>query len=240
MKKQSIVLFIALLASTAYLLSSCMNCIEGNGKMTSKEVKIGEITRIRLAADADVILVSDSGGTGSLKIDGESNIIEAFEFNVTGSTLRIRTEPCIRHHEPVTITIPVKTVDALTINGSGNFKANTMLHATDLELVVNGSGNIELQVEATNLENQVNGSGSILLKGSAQRQKTVINGSGSLESADFAAGKVHVTINGSGDCKVWATTSLSVNVRGSGNVYYKGAPDISTNIKGSGAVEKLQ
>jgi len=226
-----------MLAVSGYFLSSCENCLEGNGKMSSKTVKIGEITRIKLSADANVILVNDSGTT--LKIEGESNIIEAFEFKESDHSLKIRTEPCIRNHEAVTITIPVKALEMLTINGSGNFKSNSALRATDVELMVNGSGNIDLQLDAVNIENQINGSGSILLKGTAQRQKTVINGSGNLEAADFAAGKVQVTINGSGDCKVWATTSLSVNVRGSGNVYYKGAPDVSTNVKGSGSVEKM-
>ncbi len=239
MKKNYISLFVAFVVMTGFLLSSCEDCIEGNGKLTSKTIKVGDVKQIKLSGDANVVLTTDSSASGSIKIEGESNIIDVFQFDESGKSLKIKTEPCIRNHETVTITIPVKMIEMLTINGSGNFSSKSKLKASDLELVVNGSGNIELQVDAGNVSNQINGSGSIILKGTAQSHKTVINGSGNLEASDFATGAVHITINGSGDCKVLATTALSVKVRGSGNVYYKGSPNISTEVKGSGSVEKL-
>ena len=217
---------------------SCDDCISGNGEMTSSYIKIGDISQIRLSADADVILVPDS--IDSLKIEGESNIIDAYEFKESGRSLKIRTVPCILSHKNVTITVPVHLLESLTINGSGNIVSQSRLKAMDLQLGVNGSGDIDLDVEADNLTARINGSGDIKLRGSAKNQRINVNGSGDIEAEDFAAGKVSVTINGSGDCRVMATSELKVVVRGSGSVYYKGSPDITTEIKGSGSVEKLE
>jgi hypothetical protein len=220
------------------ILSSCNDCMEGNGKMATRTAKFTEITAINLSLSADVKLVADS--TGVVKIEGESNIIEAILLEQQGTRLRITAEPCISSNKPITITIPLKTVTDLQINGSGSIKSESKLSASDLELGINGSGDIEIQVDAANVKSQINGSGNIILKGAAQRHKIDVNGSGNMEAAGFPTGKVAVTINGSGDCKVFATTALAIIIRGSGNVYYSGAPDISSDIKGSGSLEKLK
>jgi len=231
-------MLVSIMLASVTSFISCDDCIGGNGEMTSRYIKIGDISQIRLSADADVILVPDS--IDSLKIEGESNIINAYEFKESGKILKIRTVPCILSHKQVTITIPVHLLESLTINGSGNIISQSRLRAMDLELGVNGSGDIDLEVEADNLVARINGSGDIKLKGSAKHQRININGSGDVEADSFAAGKVNVTINGSGDCRVMATSELKVVVRGSGSVYYKGSPDVTTEIKGSGSVEKLE
>lgn len=220
------------------ILSSCNDCIEGNGKMAKRTAKFTEITAINLSLSADVILVADS--TGTVIIEGESNIIEAITLEQKGTNLRITSEPCFSSNKPVTITIPMKTVSDLQINGSGSIKSVNNMAASDLELGINGSGDINIDVNAANVLSKINGSGNIILKGAAQRHKVDVNGSGSLEAENFPTGNVSITVNGSGDCKVFATTALGIKIRGSGSVYYSGAPDISSDIKGSGSLEKLK
>jgi hypothetical protein len=237
MKTRFLMLEIFALLVTGSLLTSCEDCITGNGKMITKYIKIGDITQIKLSGEANLILVADS--TDSLKIEGESNVIDVFEFDQSGKSLKIRSEGCILHHETVTITVPVRLLESLTLNGSGNISSSSTLHGMDLEIDLNGSGDINLGVDAENVESKINGSGNINLKGSAKNQHIQINGSGNVEASDFASGDVRVTINGSGDCKVMATSALKVVIRGSGNVYYKGSPDVSTEVKGSGTVGKL-
>lgn len=233
-----------LLSSTAFailltlVLSSCNDCMEGNGKMATRTAKFTEVTAVNLSLSADVKLVADSSGI--VKIEGESNIIEAIILEQQGTKLRITSEPCFSSNKPITITIPMKTVTDLQINGSGSIKSTSKMGASDLELGINGSGDIDLEVDAANVKSDINGSGNIILKGAAQRHKIEVNGSGNLEAENFPTGNVGITVNGSGDCKVMATTALAIKVRGSGNVYYSGAPDISSDIKGSGSLQKIK
>jgi hypothetical protein len=233
-----------LLSSTAFailltlVLSSCNDCMEGNGKMATRTAKFSEVTAVNLSLSADVKLVADSSGI--VKIEGESNIIEAIILEQQGTKLRITSEPCFSSNKPITITIPMKTVTDLQINGSGSIKSTSKMGASDLELGINGSGDIDLEVDAANVKSDINGSGNIILKGAAQRHKIEVNGSGNLEAENFPTGNVGITVNGSGDCKVMATTALAIKIRGSGNVYYSGAPDISSDIKGSGSLQKIK
>jgi len=228
--------FMAIMLSL--VLSSCNDCMEGNGKMATRTAKFTEITSINLSLGADVKLVNDS--TGTVKIEGESNLIEAIVLEQTGTKLRITSEPCISSNKPITIKIPMKLVSELQINGSGSIKSESKMLASDLELGIDGSGDIDIDVNATNVKSKINGSGNIILKGAAQRHKIDVNGSGSLEAENFPTGNVAISINGSGDCKVMATTALSIDIKGSGSVYYSGAPDISSDIKGSGSLQKLK
>ena len=220
------------------ILSSCMDCMEGNGKMATRTAKFTEITAISLSLSADVKLVADSSGI--VKIEGESNIIEAIILEQQGTKLRITSEPCISSNKPITITIPMKTISDLQVNGSGTIKSDSKMSASDLELGINGSGDIDLDVDAGNVMSKINGSGNIILKGAAQRHKIDVNGSGNVEAENLPTGNVAITVNGSGDCKVCATTALGIKIRGSGSVYYSGTPDISSDIKGSGSLEKIK
>ena len=222
----------------AMILASCSDCMEGNGKMASRTVKMSEINAVSLNICADVKLLADSSGTVTL--EGESNIIEAIKLEQNGTKLRITSDPCFSTNKPITITIPMKSVSDLQINGSGSIKSESRMSSDDLELGINGSGDIDLQVDAVNVLSKINGSGNINLNGAAQRHKLEINGSGNMEAQNFPTGNVSITVNGSGDCKVTATTALSIKIRGSGSVYYSGSPDISSDIKGSGSLEKIR
>jgi len=220
------------------LFSSCIDCLEGNGKIATRSAKFSEITAISLGLSADVFLVSDSSDI--VKIEGESNLIEAIILEQRGTKLKITSEPCISSSMPIKITIPVKTLTDLQINGSGSITSENKLSASNLDLGINGSGDINLNIDAANLMSQINGSGNIIMKGSAQHHKITVNGSGNVEAADMPTGKVSIVVNGSGDCKVMATTALAIKIRGSGSVYYSGSPDISSDIKGSGSIEKIK
>lgn len=238
MSKRLVFLIGILAVMLSVVLSSCNDCMEGNGKMATRTARFTEITAINLAIGADVKLVADS--SGMVKIEGESNIIEAILLEQKGTNLRISSEPCFSANKPITITIPMKNVSDLQINGSGSIKSESKMSASDLELGINGSGDIDLEVDATNVMSKVNGSGNINLKGAAQRHKIEVNGSGDVNAENFPTGNVAITVNGSGDCKVFATMALGIKIRGSGNVYYSGAPDISSDIKGSGSLEKMK
>jgi hypothetical protein len=229
---------ILIIACLTFTINACMNCIHGKGEVKTHMVPPEEFTGIRLNADADVYLLSDSGK--EIRIEAQDNIAANLEIKVRDGLLRIRFHDCIETNEPVKIYIPVKMIENLQINGSGNIETMSPLTAKTLALKINGSGNLKLKLNAETIFSEINGSGSIYLDGSAKQHKTLINGSGNLEAIGMPTGQTEITVNGSGSCKVFAINKLEVLVRGSGDVVYKGSPDISTSVKGSGSVNKLE
>lgn len=237
MKQTKLLLIVAILAITSGALTSCMNCISGKGDVKTHTMPLEAFTGIRLDGDADVFLVSDSSKV--ITIVAQDNVANNMEMKVRSGTLRISYRHCIKMHEPVKIYIPVKTIEELQIDGSGNMETKSQLTVKTLALKINGSGNLKLNLSAETIFSEVNGSGSIFLAGSAKHHKSQINGSGNLEAADLPTEKTEITVNGSGSCKVFAISKLEVLLRGSGDVVYKGSPDVSSTIKGSGSVHKL-
>lgn len=228
------------LVYTMLLVTSCFfNCEEGNRTLTHKSVKSSTIQSVKVSCDANVVLVADSSfSRDSIRVEAESNIIDLIRIDVRGESLRIESDRCYSSHIQPVIYIPVKNIEVLKVNGSGNITGRGKVKGSDVSLQVNGSGSIDLILETANLSSQINGSGDINLKGAAQKHKISVNGSGNLNTFDFVTGRTSITVNGSGDCRVTATTDLEVKVRGSGNVFYKGTPNINTNIAGSGSVSK--
>ncbi len=236
MKQAKLFLMIAILTMASGALTSCMNCIEGKGEVKTQTVPLEVFTGIKLECEANVFLVSDSSKV--ITIEAQDNVAKNIELKVRGGNLLIRYHKCITNGEPVSIYIPVKIIDELQINGSGNIETRGQLQAKKIELKINGSGNLKIKLTAESILSEVNGSGSIFLAGSAKENEARINGSGNLEAADLPTESTEITVNGSGSCKVFAISRLKVLVHGSGDVVYKGSPDISTTIKGSGSVRK--
>jgi hypothetical protein len=237
MKQTKIFLMFAIFILASSVLTSCMDCINGKGEVKIHTVPLEAFIGIRLDGDADVFLVSDSSKL--ITIEAQDNIANNIEMKVRNGILRIGYRDCISMHEPVKIYIPVKTVEDLAINGSGNIETRGQISAKTLALKINGSGNLKISLTAETIFSEINGSGSIFLAGSAQRHKNLINGSGNLEAEDLPTENTEITVNGSGSCKIFAIGKLEVLLRGSGDVAYKGSPDISTTIKGSGTVSKI-
>lgn len=219
------------------VIAACDDCIEGNGKMGTRTVRVNDITAVKLNLSADVTLVPDSA-EHEIVIEGESNIIKLVTIEQNAGRVRIGSEPCISTHKELKIKVPVSTLKDLQLNGSGNINSAFKVKTDDLELGINGSGNLDLDVDAQHIESQINGSGNILLKGTTVGHRIMINGSGNVEAENLASAGVKVTVNGSGDCKVLVTNDLEAIIRGSGNVYYSGSPKVQSEIKGSGSVER--
>jgi predicted small secreted protein len=237
MKKMKFALTLVVIAFASFTLTSCMNCIHGKGEVKTRTIPPETFTGIRLNADADVYLVSDS--SKEIRIEAQDNVADNLEMKVRNGSLHISFNRCIDTQEPVKIYIPAKMIEELQINGSGNIESKSAITAQTLALKINGSGNLKLNLSAGTIFSEINGSGSIFLNGSAKRHKTLINGSGNLEAEGLPTESTEITVNGSGSCKVFAISKLEVIVRGSGDVVYKGTPDVSTTIKGSGSVNKL-
>jgi hypothetical protein len=211
--------------------------MEGNNNVTSKTADFDDIQSVTLNLEADVQLVTDSGQP--VRIEGESNLLDIIILEQNGTSLRIYSEPCIHPHKSITILLPVKNLEELKLNGSGSITSKTLLKSTGLEIKINGSGDVNLNMEAADVYTKINGSGNVFLSGSAQSHDIKITGSGDLDATAFPTGKVDITVNGSGDCRVMATSKLAIKIRGSGSVYYGGSPDIDSDIKGSGSLQKI-
>lgn len=220
------------------LLGACedTNCIKGEGTVETRLLNLAPFSRIEANGDFKVYLLQ--GAEQKVEIRGEPNILDQVRTSISNNTWKITHETCVRKSKSVEVFITLPVLESLYLNGSGFIEGQQGFTTSDLDVAVNGSGRISLDVEATKVISRVTGSGKLNLEGNAPLYSINISGSGRAETFGLTSERVSATISGSGVAQVTASTALDVSISGSGIVYYRGDPSVSQQISGSGKVVK--
>lgn len=219
-----------------FLMASC-NCIEGEGPRLEEMRDVSYFDKIELRMSADVHLKQDSNL--KVQIRAQENILKVLETKVDGGKLIIEPKGnCIRTSGSIEVFISLPVLEALEVDGSGSFSSGGSFTLDNIDLEINGSGDIRLDLVANRIDTDISGSGGVWLSGTAQSHNIDINGSGNVKAFGLTSYRADVDVSGSGDCELQVHKKLDVRISGSGNVYYKGSPDIKTRVSGSGSVDK--
>ncbi len=236
-------IFFALLAS--FSLSGCFididddmgfdNCLRGTGPIVVEELDLSRIDAIDLQLPGKVYL--QQGPEQKVEVEGPANVVDYLERRVRGGLWEIGIEDrCVRNLESLRIYLTVPELIELRISGEGEIVSEGTLETDDLDLVIEGSGNIALNLIADDIDAEISGSGNLRLGGEADEITFEVTGSGDLQAFPLMARKGEVRISGSGDVELYITELLDVQITGSGDVLYKGSPSLNVSVSGSGGV----
>lgn len=218
--------------------SSCEPCLDGRGEIVSEVRELDDFSKLEIDVPAEIFI--HVGEFPKISIQTHTNIIGKIDTRIHSNTLTIDSRPCIGSVKKLRIDLVVTDLNSISLNGSGNVKFKSELKTDYIDVKVNGSGGVVIDLFANYVDARINGSGSIIAKGTTKNLKVKINGSGDFKALDLQAFETSVKINGSGDAKVNSKNKLYVEISGSGSVKYKGASQkIKTNITGSGEVTKI-
>ncbi|MFC1697905.1 head GIN domain-containing protein [Nanoarchaeota archaeon] len=210
---------IPIIALTIILISGCnLNCIGGSGNVISEERTISGFDSVQINGAGNVYYTQ--GELTPLIIEGDDNLLPEVATYVSGSTLVIDYKQCIRNHRPIEVTVSSENIKKLAIAGSGKIETMNEISTDNLEIKIEGSGNIKVKGEANNLN-------------------TIIQGSGKIETYDLLTQNSKALIQGSGNIHVNAQEELDVTIEGSGTVLYKGNPRTSQKVSGSGTIRNV-
>lgn len=239
--KKLITLSLILLASTQINAQWWGKSVKGNGEMKTETRDVGSYDGISVAGFFNVTLVA--GDEGKLTIEGESNLLDYIETEVSGGTLKIKVEKNqnlkTSWGKDIKIVVPFKDIDRVSLSGSGEIISKDLIKANNFEVSVSGSGDVNLEVEANNTESRVTGSGDLNLRGSTKDHIVKVTGSGDIEAGRFKADNVDAQVTGSGDIRVACEKSIKARVTGSGDIEYVGNPGKQdTKVAGSGDITR--
>lgn len=214
-----------------------MNCIKVKGSKVSTETRTPEaFTGIVLEIPAEVYV--KIGDDTKVEITAKRRVLDQILVIVDEDKLVLEYDTCISNPDSIIIFITTNEINLLRISGSGNISSKEVLQPDEIELKIDGSGDIYLKLEAGTIHAKINGSGDIHLEGSAKTLIAGINGSGDIRAAKLEASNAKVKINGSGDVKVHAVERLNVKINGSGDVRYAGDPELIESVNGSGSIKR--
>lgn len=213
--------------------------ISGSGTLKSETRNVSAFTGISLSLPAYVEV--RQGNIESVIIETDDNLLPLVETVVENGMLKIRSleKSTNLKTKKMKITVNAKTVDSLSVAGSGDIRADA-LKAGKLSVSISGSGDIHLKaVDSDALKVAISGSGDFSAGGKTNSMEASIAGSGDLKAGKLQATAVKVSIAGSGSATFWAKESLKSSIAGSGDVTYYGDAQVSSSVAGSGSVKRL-
>lgn len=226
--------FITLLLSVAICLPALSQ---------KRTVDVGNFSELSLGIPGTLYL--KQGSSNKVEIECDDDIFEEIEFEERGDRLAIKREGNWNwnngwRRSEVNVYVTMRTIEELSVSGSGSMESDGKLETDDVELSVSGSGDMELDMQSNEMEMRISGSGSIRLNGSAKEAQARISGSGRVKAEDLTVKYFSARISGSGSCYITATDEIEASISGSGSVYYSGDPDrVISNSSGSGKVRKM-
>jgi hypothetical protein len=213
---------------------------------TRDVIRVDEFTRISFRVPGKLYL--RQGATQKVEIEGDKDFIKELDIHVDGGRLVIGKEGNWKDwgwnwddDDKVNVYITMKTLEALSVSGSGDLIGETKFTADDLDLNVSGSGSLKLDADATgDVDADVSGSGHIELSGKCKNFGSTVSGSGRVSMNETIAAKAQFGVSGSGKIEASGSSQeVRANISGSGKVL---ARDLKTDIcdvriSGSGDVE---
>lgn len=184
------------------------------------------------------------GNKEGLRIEGDEEQINEIETVVESGVLKIRNKKRINNwnrsfNGRVNIYIDAKSLNAVTLSGSGDIEISGLVKSADLSNTISGSGSITLAADASNYSATISGSGGINIKGKTENAKIVVSGSGNFKGDNLKTGAASVRVSGSGNISIFAEKELDAAMSGSGNIRYAGNASVRSTKSGSGNIRKL-
>ncbi len=231
---------IAMAAILPLALASChdefMFGISGQGEIVQQTISTDNFDGFVSAIAADIYLAQ--GETLKVEIEAQQNIIDNIDLDqMSDGIWTIHFHEMVRYSKPVKIYITMPTLKLAGISGSGKIEGITpFINLDKLNLVISGSGNIDLETESKHLDALISGSGEMLLSGNTDKLSLLISGSGGFHGTGLATPKAETTISGSGSARFTVEEQLKALISGSGSIYYAGNPELDVHVSGSGRV----
>ncbi len=244
--KKKLILILSLLVITSSLLSACQlpftRVVQGSGVVVSETRDVSGFNAITLNGVGRLDIIQ--GGSESLEIEAEDNILKELTSDVQAGTLTLGYQDSfwvssVIPTKEIVYTLTVVDLTELTINGAGDVDIES-LQTDTMAMTINGAGQVEIDdLTAETLSVQISGTATIELAGQVTRQTVNIAGAGNYQAGDLQSSTASVKVEGLGNARVWAVETLTITISGSGAVSYYGSPELSQEISGLGDITHL-
>lgn len=201
--------------------------------------KLPAFSKLKTGGSWDVVI--QKGDSPEVKLESKNLDLDRVVTEVKNNTLDVYLQKGNYRNVDLKVYITYVDLESIQSGGSGNFKSQSDLEASELTISLSGSGDAHFEnLGADDLSIAMSGSGNVNIKGGKVGQITVEqSGSGNLRAIDLEADEASINKSGSGNVSLGVQDALSVRSSGSGNVQYRGNPSVNdVRISGSGNVTK--
>ena len=191
----------------------------GSGNVQTETRDVRGFDSVELAGGGRLVVLQ--GGTESLQVSADDDVLPNITSGVTGTTLRLGAKPgaSIPVNAQITYSVTANSVKRVALSGAGT-------------VTVTGVDGPELSVAHS-------GAGTITASGRVTRAVLDLTGAGSYNGRDLVSQDVEVSISGTGSAVVDAGATLRARITGVGGVKYLGDPAVTRDGTGIGEVARI-
>lgn len=222
-----------------FALSACnMNSVKGDGHVITRNFEQKGFKDIDASSQFEIHLAQ--GSEYKVKVEGEENIIDLMELQVTGDKLKIdfKNNTSIRPTHPLKVYITAPEYRDIEGSGACTFISEGRLTSkADVKIGLSGACETRIEIDAPKIDVDASGASEIRLKGQTRDFSVDASGASSINCFELLTENTSLDISGGGNAKVYASQSLHVSISGAGDVSYKGKPaNIKKDISGAGSI----
>jgi hypothetical protein len=232
----SITTLLISIAMAILTLTGCQGGIVGNGKVETREEKIGNFDRLVISGNFHVFL--EPSDKASLRMEMDENLYDIVKVKEEGSTLRIETRLNIFQSRKRSLYIGIKDLEKMELSGAIKMESDSVLQLGSLSILVTGAAKIDFEIEAKSLKIDLSGASECDFRGKVDELQVQLSGAGDIDALDLLANRVNIDMSGAGGARVYAKEKLDVSISGVGSVRYRGEPEIHKNISGLGSLKR--
>ncbi len=198
--------------------------------------ELEEFSSLKVMGSLGVVLTQ--GTSNKVEIQGvKPEDIDKIKTEVVSGQLSLFTKGKIKMANGPILILTFKHINEIDFSGASDISTSHVIREKDI--VVEGSGAIEadLNLEVTNLTIDISGASDIKLKGLAENFIVSSSGASDMKAAGFVANNIVIDISGASDIKVHAVESIKGEATGASSVSVSGSPLVrSINSGGASSV----
>lgn len=201
---------------------------------STQDRKVNSFNGIHQTISADVFI--DQGNNHTVTVKADSDKIDKIITEVEDGILIIKTKNGLRNIRTLEVYVTMPSLEILKNSGSGDIIIEGPMPGKNVLFKINGSGDIDADMEADNLKLSISGSGDISLSGVRGDFGIKISGSGDVYAEDLKLSDCELVVYGSGDVKLKGKTAkLSTKQSGSGDFNGYGLTSVEAYAKSNGS-----
>lgn len=234
---------IALAVLMTFSLSSCLtirfHSIRGTGEVVTESFDVGDFDRLDFSGVGKIII--EQGDETSLKVEAESNVIDALRIKTTANELEIGFKSRFMNVIPtkdIIFHLKVKDLKKIDLSGAGSIECDS-LEVESFSVNSSGVGSVNMKINADDLKVNISGAGKVNLTGEVDTQQLDISGIGTYEAEELISKDCQINISGAGKATINVTDTLDIEMSGVGKIDYIGNPSVNQNISGAGSINSI-
>ncbi|MEL6535330.1 MAG: head GIN domain-containing protein [Bacteroidota bacterium] len=212
----------------------------------------------KVSAQEGIEVTLKKGNTNSAVITAKRIDLDEVLLDVNGSTLKIHLEG--NRHNNVNVEVEVTfsgDLESIHSSSASSITCNDWLKASEFDVDVSSSGQIDIKVEADEISVDGSSAGSIdmevkadeievdmssaagiTLSGTANDLEVDGSSAGELRAFDLEAKDGDISLGSGSTAKVSVSDNMRVRVSSGGSVRYKGSPRMDMSTSSGGTVKR--